>query len=77
MLLCLCVNSQTIIYIITIDVTVDMQQAFYTVGEEDGSVQVCAELRNRAERNLTVTIGTVDGTAQGMCYIVCSEFSAV
>ena len=61
---------KTIIYIITVDVTVVMQHAFYAVGEEDGSVQVCAELRNQAERNLTVTIGTVNGTAQGMCCIV-------
>ena len=67
---------KTIIYIITVDVTVDMQQAFYAVGEEDGSVQVCAELRNQAERNLTVMIGTVNGTAQGMCCIVYTEFSA-
>jgi len=57
-------------------VTVDMQQAFYVVGEEDVSVQVCAELRNQAERNLTVMIGTVNGTAQGMCCIVYTEFSA-
>ena len=54
-----------------------MQQAFYAVGEADGSVQVCAELRNQAERNITVTIGTVNGTAQGMCYIMCTEFSAM
>ena len=53
-----------------------MQQAFYVVGEEDVSVQVCAELRNQAERNLTVTIGTVNGTAQGICCIVYTEFSA-
>ena len=38
----------------------------HTVGEADGSVTVCAELTTgNLERNITVYLTTVDGTATG------------
>jgi len=45
---------------------ITLQQSDHTVGEGDGSVTVCAELTTgNLERNITVYLTTVDGTATG------------
>ncbi len=43
-----------------------MEQESYTVDEGgSGTVEVCAILTGRAERNITVTLATEDGSAEG------------
>ena len=47
-------------------VTVTISQQFYTVGEGDGEVEVCVILRGQTERDVTVTVSTMSGTASGI-----------
>ena len=46
-------------------VTVTILQLFYTVSEGDGQVEVCVILRGQTERDITVTVTTMSGTASG------------
>ena len=46
-------------------VTVGLSQTSYSVGEGNGSQTVCAVLSGMTQRSVTVTLSTVQGTAQG------------
>lgn len=46
-------------------VTVGLEQTSYTVEEGSGTLSVCAVLSGMAQRNVTVTLSTVQGIAQG------------
>ena len=46
-------------------VTVGLSQTSYSVGEGNGSQTVCAVLSGMTQRSVTVTLSTVEGTAQG------------
>ena len=45
---------------------VDFAQLSYTIGEGDGEVEVCVILRGQTERDITVTVSTMSGTASGI-----------
>ena len=48
------------------DVTIGFEQTLYSVGEDGGSIQVCAAIRNGTlQTSVVVTMATVDGTAIG------------
>ena len=46
-------------------VTVAISQLSYTVSEGDGQVEVCVVFRGQTERDITVTVTTMSGTALG------------
>ena len=46
-------------------VTVGLEQTSYTVGEGSGTLSVCAVLSGMAQRNVSVTLSTIQGIAQG------------
>lgn len=50
-----------------LDVLVELEQDRYTVGEEEGVVTVCATLAGQLQRNVAVTLSTMEGTATGQC----------
>ena len=52
-------------YVSGSQVTVGLSQTLYSVGEENGSQTVCAILSGMTQRSVTVTLSTVQGTAQG------------
>jgi len=56
---------------ILIDATVQMDEDTYTVGEGDGSVEVCVEIGNvpsgALECELVVNLTISSGTKTGMC----------
>jgi len=59
-------NVLTILFLNFPATNITLQQSDHTVGEGDGSVTVCAELTTgNLERNITVYLTTVDGTATG------------
>ena len=58
-------NSQLCCFVFP-GVTVGMVQQFYTVIESASLVTVCAFLTGQTERDVLVTMTTVQGTAQGM-----------
>lgn len=42
-----------------------LEQTSYSVGEGNGSLSVCAVLTGMAQRNVSVILSIVQGTAQG------------
>ena len=46
-------------------VTVKFSESVYSVGEVGGHVEVCVILRGQTERNISVTVSTMSGTASG------------
>ena len=46
-------------------VTVKFSESVYSVGEGGGQVEVCAILRGQIERDISVTVSTMSGTASG------------
>lgn len=46
-------------------VTIELLEAQYNVGEQDGAVIVCATLRGETEGMLQVTLSTLSNTAIG------------
>ena len=53
------------VYLSGSQVTVGLNQTLYSIGEGSGSQTVCAILSGMIERTVTVTLSTVQGTAQG------------
>ena len=53
------------VYVSGSQVTVGLNQTLYSIGEGSGSQTVCAILSGMIERTVTVTLSTVQGTAQG------------
>ena len=47
-------------------VTVEFLQLLQDVDEGDGQVEVCVILRGQTERDITVTVNTMSGTASGI-----------
>ena len=60
------------------DVTIGFEQT-YSVGEDGGSIEVCAAIRaGTLQTSVVVTMATVDGTAIGMyVYMLVSFISAL
>ena len=56
---------EIILTLYTTGVTVGLSQTSYSVGEGSGSQTVCAVLSGMTQRSVTVTLSTVQGTAQG------------
>ena len=48
-------------------VSLKFSQPSQSIGEGDGHVEVCVILRGQTERDITVTVSTMSGTASGMC----------
>ena len=48
-------------------VSLKFSQPSQAIGEGDGHVEVCVILRGQTERDITVTVSTMSGTASGMC----------
>ena len=46
-------------------VVVGLQQTFYNVNESDGSVMACVVLSGTTERNISVSLDTVEDSALG------------
>lgn len=57
--------SDILIWIYTSGVTVGLEQTSYSVGEGNGSLSVCAVLIGMAQRNVSLILSIVQGTAQG------------
>ena len=57
-------------------VEVDFSQLVQAVDEGDGQVEVCVILRGQTERDITVTVSTMSGTAtvSGKKYFVLKLF---
>ena len=54
------------IYIFSFSVVmVDFAQLSYAVDEDDGEVEICVILRRQTERDVTITVSTMSGTASG------------
>ena len=49
-----------------------MQQGIYSPQEEQEIVQVCAVLNGQIARSVPVSFTTIDGTAEGILFSVCS-----
>ena len=45
-------------------VSVDLEQVSYTVTEENEMIEVCVVLTGMIERNVTIILTTMEGTAQ-------------
>ena len=48
-------------------VSLKFSQPSQAIGEGNGHVEVCVILRGQTERDITVTVSTMSGTASGMC----------
>ena len=59
------VGYTAVILIYTSGVTVGLEQTSYSVGEGNGSLSVCAVLIGMAQRNVSVILSILQGTAQG------------
>ena len=44
---------------------IEFLELFEAVGEGDGQIEVCVILRGQTERDITVTVNTMSGTASG------------
>ena len=53
----------------------EFSQPFHAFNEGDGQVEVCVILRGQTERDITVTVSSVSGSASGDSYTSCNRLS--
>ena len=54
--------------------TVGLEKGYYSVGEDDGDVEVCVEVESGdvAGRTIVINYSTLDGSANGSFYLILS-----